>query len=191
MRKEEPMWTYNYTDELYHHGVKGMRWGVRRYQNEDGSLTPAGKRREQMTPEERSARRKKIAKGVAIGVGTTAAAAAAAAGGYALYRKMKNDPDKAIKDGIKTMAKNRHRMSDDELVAAIGRLTKEKQLKDLVDGDVSRGRSTVNKILLAAGTSAATTMATGGMLYTVKAALTRKLDPDDAAGYLAPKPKKK
>lgn len=26
------MWTYNYTDELYHHGIKGQRWGVRRPQ---------------------------------------------------------------------------------------------------------------------------------------------------------------
>lgn len=34
-----------YYDELYHHGVKGMKWGVRRYQNADGSLTPAGKKR--------------------------------------------------------------------------------------------------------------------------------------------------
>ena len=31
--------------ELYHHGIKGMRWGIRRYQNPDGSLTPAGIRR--------------------------------------------------------------------------------------------------------------------------------------------------
>lgn len=31
--------------ELYHHGVKGMKWGVRRYQNKDGSLTPAGKKK--------------------------------------------------------------------------------------------------------------------------------------------------
>lgn len=31
--------------ELYHHGVKGQKWGVRRYQNKDGSLTPAGKKR--------------------------------------------------------------------------------------------------------------------------------------------------
>lgn len=31
--------------ELYHHGVTGMKWGIRRYQNKDGSLTTAGKRR--------------------------------------------------------------------------------------------------------------------------------------------------
>lgn len=31
--------------ELYHWGIKGMKWGVRRYQNKDGSLTNAGKRR--------------------------------------------------------------------------------------------------------------------------------------------------
>lgn len=31
--------------ELYHHGIKGQKWGVRRYQNKDGRLTAAGKKR--------------------------------------------------------------------------------------------------------------------------------------------------
>lgn len=31
-------------NELYHHGIKGQRWGIRRYQNEDGTLTPEGRK---------------------------------------------------------------------------------------------------------------------------------------------------
>ena len=34
-----------YNNQIWHWGVKGMKWGVRRYQNADGSLTNAGKRR--------------------------------------------------------------------------------------------------------------------------------------------------
>lgn len=32
-------------NELTHYGIKGMKWGVRRYQNKDGSYTPAGRKR--------------------------------------------------------------------------------------------------------------------------------------------------
>lgn len=34
-----------YTDSLAHHGILGQKWGIRRYQNPDGSLTPEGRAR--------------------------------------------------------------------------------------------------------------------------------------------------
>ena len=48
------MWTYVYSDELYHHGIKGQKWGVRRYQNKDGSYTTEGKIRYEVDPKTNS-----------------------------------------------------------------------------------------------------------------------------------------
>lgn len=47
IRSGGAMWAYNYgySDAIMHHGIKGQKWGVRRYQNENGSLTAAGKSR--------------------------------------------------------------------------------------------------------------------------------------------------
>ena len=45
-------------NELYHFSVKGMKWGVRRYQNEDGSLTSLGKKRDRMLSDRKVAKKK-------------------------------------------------------------------------------------------------------------------------------------
>lgn len=44
--------------EFYHHGIKGMKWGVRRYQNPDGSLTAEGQKRYDRDVRENNAKKK-------------------------------------------------------------------------------------------------------------------------------------
>lgn len=54
---------YDY-DEIYHHGTKGMKWGIRRFQNKDGSLTPEGQKRrslKQVIKDHKTAKKRKAA----------------------------------------------------------------------------------------------------------------------------------
>ena len=86
-------------DELRHHGIKGQRWGVRRFQEEDGSLTPAGKERyaddldsnkKQIQNEKQDTKNNTIFTKRNIAIGATAAVAALAVIGYMRYKKNSN-----------------------------------------------------------------------------------------------------
>ncbi len=41
----EHYYAVSYGDDIYHHGIKGQKWGIRRFQNDDGTLTDAGRKR--------------------------------------------------------------------------------------------------------------------------------------------------
>ena len=123
------MWKYNYTDELYHHGVKGQRWGFRRYQNKDGSLTPAGRRRANKLREEYTQLT-----------------------GKRLIKKP--TPKIAAKTSGDNHKKDIKDMSNDELRTMTDRLTAEKNYIDAVNNrksvenpQVSNGKKFVNKVL--------------------------------------------
>lgn len=70
----------SYSDDLYlmHHGIKGQKWGVRRFQNPDGTLTNAGKSRQKTN----GSKKHHYARNAAIGAGLVTAALAISGGLY-------------------------------------------------------------------------------------------------------------
>ena len=82
-------------NELYHFGIKGQKWGVRRFQNKDGSLTPAGKKRYDDASNDTSKKtglsdKQKIALKIAAGA-AIAAAIVGGAHGAKKYTDVKSD----------------------------------------------------------------------------------------------------
>lgn len=66
------------TNYLYHHGIKGQRWGVRRFQNPDGTRTAAGKKREHTNQNSQQKDKTVSSKKIALIAGTLTVAAATA-----------------------------------------------------------------------------------------------------------------
>lgn len=66
-------WRPTYQPELYHHGIKGQKWGVRRFQNKDGTRTKAGKDRDKNKWNHADSLGANLAIATAAAVGGTAA----------------------------------------------------------------------------------------------------------------------
>lgn len=164
-------------NNLQHHGILGQKWGVRRYQNKDGSLTKLGKTRASSLV---STQKRKLP------IGTKVDGPLESKIPYGA-RTLKD----SVKKERKEASKNRRNLSDADLKKRIERMKLEKEMKDLTDADLSPGKKFINEILSTSGRRVATTVVTGATLYAIKAGLEGKVDLKEAASYLAPRPKNK
>lgn len=172
------------TEELEHHGIKGQKWGVRRFQNVDGTRTALGKRREQRDSDgdkKVSIDKKTVAK-VALGVGAAVAIAHPATRavltkyGKTAISKL-SDPNtaykigsklgegtykagKAIGKGVKTATSNASSAVLTAAIASVGDIAISKLDKRLDPGaNASEGEKNKSKVIndsLSAGIRAAT-----------------------------------
>lgn len=127
--------------ELYHHGVKGQKWGVRRYQNADGSLTRLGKARHAAETFKESRKARSQAK------------------------KNERAAEKAKKAEKDSYKKNPKDMSDDELREKIARLELEKSYNKAyqeVRGTpkTENGKKFINDVLYKSGKNISEQLAT-------------------------------
>lgn len=117
------------SNELMHHGIHGMRWGVRRYQNKDGSLTAAGRKRiNQLDSEYQRLTGKKLSK---------------------------SSESNTVK---KTSAKPKKisEMTNEEIQEKINRITLEQNLKSLTPKKISAGKRFTETVMNDVITPAAT-----------------------------------
>ncbi len=122
-----------YDDYVAHHGILGMKWGVRRYQNKDGSLTPKGKARYKLgkngelvklTHKEKKARKKQLE------ILNRARVAAK-------QKQLEADQIRKIvsSGSAADVYNNRRRMSPEQIAEAYNRLSSDQKLAQLVQSE--------------------------------------------------------
>ncbi len=139
---------------LQHHGIMGMKWGVRRYQNRDGTLTNAGKKRydremEKLKKEERVLKNKQRTQAKFDKLESKRKEVEALKGAKPSKKSNGEKPKKSVKD-----------FSDSELRDIISRLEMEKKYRDLTAAGTSKGKSFVKNILEKSGKNITTQFTT-------------------------------
>ena len=162
-------------NELYHYGVLGMKWGVRRYQNRDGSLTAEGKKRYNRDIAENLAKKKDSR------IDTSSPdpnrwvredierSKRVIDSGSDLIRQAKSiERDTSPRSTKKRL--NVSNMSDKELRDKINRELLERQFSDIFgeEAKVSRGRRFTRETLEIAGTALAATSSVLGIMLAIK-----------------------
>ena len=148
-------------DELTHHGILGQKWGVRRYQNADGSLTAAGKRRldgkvnydaqgRLSTDRDKNNAKGYVHANVAadyknLNTGLKAGSDMAGKAGNIAAKSADRDRKKAARE------MDLSKMSDQELQAAVNRLNMERNYKALSTENIASGKDYAASILSTAG----------------------------------------
>ena len=182
-------------NELYHHGIKGMHWGVRRYQNPDGTLTDAGKRRQNQLKKDISFDRRVALSNKKDIVPSLLKGHPYRALGNANVAKMLNNDAKRKERELNRLnnptdadrravakkqrlwnAKNASQLSDKELTDQILRLQREKQLKDLTNQTVAPGRKHAKDLLSRFGDQALGAAVTAAVTTGATIAITNKMN---------------
>lgn len=137
-------------DELVHYGVKGQKWGRRRYQNKDGSLTPAGRERygsEENFEAQYPAEQKAVLTGSKKAVdGAKEINRASREMHNEHTKKQQKIADKAVEKAVRERARN---MSDQELREAVNRLNMEENYTRMMQNRerIDMGESKVSKFM--------------------------------------------
>lgn len=159
-----------YNSELYHHGVKGMKWGVRRYQNKDGSLTAAGRRRAARDMADLSNTKKKAYtpnadKWVKEDLSRSKRLVDESSG---MTNKLKSINETSAKNKPKAKM-DLSNMSDKEMRDQINRALLERQYNDMfAPQTTSKGREYATRTLEVAGSALAVTSSALGIALAIK-----------------------